>query len=177
MQRFIWVAVLTDETVLTEFNSDGTENLYRDIPREKVKLFGFQSPSESYIFDVKLGALQVLRTNGRNGYNIEIPLGKKNFKLTGPKPGNALYNFFQYKEANASNKEGIESGEPAKLTSKITRFVAGWQEYKILPSLGQKFVVASVVIDAETYTALLRVDVKNKPDAPPIPGCTYSIQL
>lgn len=48
-----WVAVYNDETFLAQFNSDGSENCYADIQRDKLTHFAMLSENNKLILSVE----------------------------------------------------------------------------------------------------------------------------
>ena len=168
-QDYFWVAVLDDNSTIMEFNVDGTKNIYREIPRERVKLFGLQSHREAYFFDVTLGTLVSQTNKGDISYKIGIPLGKSVFNLVGRKPDNTKYNFFQIKEGNQ------QPPEPAN----YTKYLVGWREWKAIPKIGMKFVETSLVIDANTRKASIIINLRGIADlnSPPVCGSPFVTHL
>lgn len=61
-----WIAIYKDSSVLTQFNEDGTENLYLDINRNKLSEFRLHRPDGELVFSLKLDPDQRLVFRRRN---------------------------------------------------------------------------------------------------------------
>ena len=71
-QDVIWVAELLDGTLLREWNEDGTETLFKDIPKDKLVRFHLVSEHYDYWFNAKTGVFVV------DGKRYVFPLAGKN---------------------------------------------------------------------------------------------------
>jgi hypothetical protein len=58
-QSVIWVAKLSDGTILREWSEDGKETLFKDIPKNRLKEFHLVGEGFDYWFDCSSGAFIV----------------------------------------------------------------------------------------------------------------------
>ena len=102
-QTYFWCCVLEDGTLFSEFNVDGSENMYNTIPRDKVNFFGLTSAKESYFFDLKTGEYHFKNQDLGIKQPIEILIDNSNqkFEITGVLPDNKKYEFYQFKSGYA----------------------------------------------------------------------------
>src|ERR1700680_2841206 len=104
IQHFMWAASTNDNDnqIITEFNPDGTENSYKELPRNNIMHFGLQSPRASYFIDLKNGVFHLKDHRLNKKLNIILPVNKNNMEICGysNKDPNYLYNFHHYKKAH-----------------------------------------------------------------------------
>lgn len=58
-QGIIWVAELLDGTVLKEWNEQGKETPFKDIPKDKLKRFYLIGENANYFFDCQTGIFYI----------------------------------------------------------------------------------------------------------------------
>jgi hypothetical protein len=172
-QRFFWVAILNDKTIITEFNSDGSENSYSKLPREKIEWFGITSANNSYFFNLKTGKLHLDNIDS-DGIDIKIPLRRAKMPVSLTGQLNGYYNFFQYKEAHQDFNLGLQTRGNV-----IDKHVFGWKQWKYLNVLGKVFVEIGLVIQPAENNGkpTLKVILRSREDGNPIAGSPYEMKF
>lgn len=149
-QRFYWIATLDDDSIITEFNADGSENSYKELPRARVKLFGLQSSNASYMIDTKLGTFHIKDFKNNKIVNAVVPVKNQNVTICGPLMNNQTYNFYQLKSAYGDFRPGITPqgtlGYIPISKGVITQQILGWGDWKNIYGLGQRYIVTSLVL-------------------------------
>jgi len=136
-QKYFWCAILEDESIFPEFETNGKENLYNDIPREKVIYFGLTSAQENYFFDLKTGEYHFKNKDIDLKQDIRIPFGHspRPIPITGILSNNKKYEFYQYKEGYTEfNIRSLENSGNI-----IGKHIIGWKTVK--PFMGQHHLI------------------------------------
>ena len=170
-QRFMWVAVLDDGTMITEFNPDGTENAYRDLPRQKITHFGLiQGQKSSYFIDLKNGIFNLKDHKLNKSLNIVLPIEKKLIPICDE---SVFHPFHHFKKAYQDfNAIGRHVGSTI-----IEEYLLGWSAWKKLP-LGKRFVEVTLYIEnVETPNLKLKVFLRPEPNGKAIDGSPYEIAI
>jgi hypothetical protein len=176
IQHFMWVAFDNNNQVITEFNTDGTENLYKDLPRKKIVYYGLQSPRASYFIDLKNGVFHLKDHRLNKKLNIILPVNKHNMEICGynNKDPNYLYNFHHYKKAH---QDFNIKGQPVGVTV-IDEFLLGWTAFKNIPRFGPRYLEATLSIqNIEAPKPVIKVYIRREPNGKPIEGSPYEIAL
>lgn len=192
-QHFMWVAILEGNAVMTEFEGDGKENAYSSIPRDKVTHFGLQSPRASYVIDLKDGAFHLKDYRLAKKISISLPIKNKLVKIDGPLGGWDKYTFFQYKNAYAdfsptvkTDEHGVPilypNGQPqfefSSQTTAIDSFQLGWEMWKNVDGLGERYVKTVLLIDnIENPKPVLKISLSVEPNGIPLDGSPFEISL
>ena len=79
-RHFIWFAKYYDDTLFTEFENNGKENLFYDINKENLKEFGLIGQGAKYSFNTEDGTISVKNPNGTS-YTFDFNLEDENQKL------------------------------------------------------------------------------------------------
>ena len=174
-QNFMWIAFLDDDSIVTEFNPDGTENSYPQLPKSKVTHFGLQSAHASYVFDLKDGALHSKKNGLTKKTNIAIPFAKKKYlPIDGPLNGDSRYAFTQYKEAYSDfNAVSLQ-----QYGSSITHFNLAIFANKMINGLGIRYVkIALRIENILNPNPILSVTLSTLENGPAMDGSPYVITL
>jgi hypothetical protein len=171
-QRFMWVAVKKDGSMITEFNADGSENLYKDLPRSEITNFGLiQAQKSSYFIDLSSGAfiLKDFRTDKK--LEIMLPIKGKMVPICG---GGGIHPFHHFKQAHQDfNAIGRQMGGTI-----IDKFLVGWSANKELPVVGRRFIEVTLHLDnVETPKLAFQVILRLNPSGKPIDGSPYEIVI
>jgi hypothetical protein len=170
----MWAAGLEDGSLITEFNPDGSENLYTDLPRDKIVNFGLvQGQRSGYFVDLKTGVFHLKDHRLSKAFNIVLPINKDRGVAICGGPG-VNYTFHHYKEAHQDfNAIGRNVGGTV-----IDRFLLGWSAWKIVPTLGQRYVEATLFVEnVEAPKPVLKVFLRAEPRGKPIDGSPYDTSL
>lgn len=175
-QRFFWVAILDNDEAVMEYNADGTENNYIDIPRNRVKLFGLQSNQSNYFIDVNTGQFHLNDYKNNKIIDVRIPVQKRLVQITGPLTSEQKYNFFQLKEGhkdfNAATLQHMGGNS-------LTKQIMGWKNQKHLGGLGTYYVEANLVIDLAQANTRPQIEIilRMAPNTNPVAGSPYVITI
>jgi len=166
----MWAAALNDGQMITEFNPDGTENEYKKLPREKIIGFGLiQGQRSSYFIDLKTGCFNLKDHRLNKTFNIVLPISEHNRVAICGGAG-VQYTFHHYKQAHQDfNAIGRNIGGTV-----IEKYLLGWSAWKNIPTLGRRFVEATLYVDnVEAPQPVLRVFLRTEPQGKPIEGSPY----
>ena len=168
----MWVAFLNDGTTITEFNPDGTENLYKELPREKITHFGLiQGQRSSYFIDLKNGIFHLKDHRLNKSTNIILPYGNKAVPVCGE---GVRYAFHHFKQAHQDFNIAFKPQGGVI----IEKFLLGWSAWKTLPNIGNRFVETTMYIDnIEAPKPVLKVYLRAEPNGKAIEGSPYEIAL
>lgn len=174
-QKFFWVAILDDDSVIMEFNPDGTENAYRDLPRQKIKFFGLQGPETNYILDLKTGQILIQRGQITQAIDVKVPASKGLVKLTGPLDNNRRYDFAQWKQAYADFNLGGKSVSG----NVIEKHIIGWKKMQMFPKVGPCVIELNINIKPleAPSTPEVQVIIRHAQGGNPILGSPFKINL
>ena len=170
-QKFMWVAALNDNTVITEFNPDGSENPYKTLPRQKITHFGLvQGSRSSYFIDLKNGIYHLKDHRLDKSVNIILPVGKSGVPICGE---DVFHPFHHFKKAHQDiHLNGKSEG------TVIDQYLLGWSAWKVLPAFGKRFVETTLYIDnVEVPIPVLKVYLRPEPNGKAIDGSPYEIVL
>jgi hypothetical protein len=161
-----------------EFNADGTENMYRDIPRERVLLFGLQSAQSSYFMNLTDGRFYIKDYRQDRTLGISIPVDGKIVQIGG-KLQNGRYPFFQLKSgyqdmARRPGQAHISSGGNV-----ITEHIIGWRRQVLIKKYGLVDAEVTLSLDPRPSVIQPKISVTLNPPGvkKPIAGSPYVISL
>lgn len=104
-QTYFWACVTEDGSVLSEYNPDGSENYYPNIPeqtRNDTRLFGLTCSKHGFFFDLVTGEFH---RRAPDEEDVVYPLPIKSM-------GSSKYEFYQYKEGHTDvNMASLETSE------------------------------------------------------------------
>lgn len=150
-QRYIWTAILEDKSTISEFNSDGSENNYETLPREKIEYFGLQSPTQSYFIDLKDGSFKITNNGVTKNMNIQLPIGKKNaIQICTRNSNGSYYEFRQVKNAGFYASMNGNMTEP-----EIEEQQLSWYSWKNLSGIGEVYIETTLFLPAQDYKKVL----------------------
>lgn len=172
-QRFFWVAILDDDTTMLEFTPDGQENMYRDIPREKVKLFGLQSANSSYFIDLEDGRFDLRDFRNDKSIDIKIPVAGQLLNVGGKLGSFQRYQYYQWKRGYQDFENLVSRGNV------IEEHIIGYKRMMMIQGFGAMLVDVSLSLDprlADPKPKIIVVIKANEKSAP-VAGSPYVINL
>ena len=157
-QKFFWVAVLDDDSIITEFNADGSENSYADLPRAKIKFFGLQSANGSYFLNLLNGQLHLQDYRNDKAVEIKVPCNGQLITVTGSLGQNGFdiirYPFFQWKKGYTEFDGSKSHGNV------IEEHQLGWGPIsRLVPKLGLCLVKLCLTINPNNAVAKPQLEV------------------
>lgn len=172
-QRFFWVAILDDNTAMLEFTPDGQENMYRDIPREKVKLFGLQSANSSYFIDLENGRFNIRDFKNDKSIDIKVPVVGQLVNVGGKLDGSQRYQYYQWKRGYQDFENLVSRGNV------IEEHIIGYKRMMMIQGFGAMLVDVSLSLDprlADSKPKII-VSIKANEKSAPVAGSPYVINL
>lgn len=173
-QRFFWVAILDDDSAMLEFTPDGQENMYRDIPREKVKLFGLQSANSSYFIDLENGRFNIRDFKNDNSIDIKVPVGNELLNVGGKLGGFERYQYYQWKRGYQDFENLVSRGNV------IEEHIIGYKRMMMIRGFSTPMLIdVSLSLDPRLADPKpkITVAIKANEKSAPVAGSPYVINL
>jgi hypothetical protein len=176
-QKYFWVAILDDDSIIMEFNPDGTENSYQNLPRERVKFFGLQGPKDNYILDLFDGKVIIQNSTNPNfnkNLDIKIPLKNGLFQINGPLSNNQRYEFSQWKQGYTDFNLAAQSS-----VNVIEKHILGWKKIHHFQTYGPCLVEMNISIEPLKLASSpeMQIIVRNDQGGNPILGSPFKVNL
>jgi hypothetical protein len=175
-QKYFWVAILDDDSIIMEFNPDGTENSYQSLPREKVKFFGLQGPKDNYILDLTNGKVIIqnnLNLNNNKNFDIKVPINNGLMTLNGPMNGEK-YEFSQWKQGYTDFNLAAQSS-----VNVIEKHIIGWKRINVFPKYGPCIVEMNINIKPLELSSVpeMQIIIRSAQGGNPILGSPFKVGL
>ena len=172
-QKFFWVAILDDDSAMLEFTPDGQENMYRDIPRDKVKLFGLQSANSSYFIDLEDGRFNIRDYRNDKSIDIKIPISGQLLNVGGKLGSLQRYQYYQWKRGYQDFENLVSRGNV------IEEHIIGYKRMMSIQGYGSMLVDVSLSLDPriENVSPKITVAIKVNENSKSVAGSPYVINL
>jgi len=132
LQEIIWVAETKNGTLLREWNDDGKETLFKDIPKKDLAKFHLVGENLDYYFDCKTGEFII------DGKIYNFPLCGENLEY-----GEGL---IHYKTAH---QEFIPNGKNDYKGFRISEYQLGWKVIKDNMKCQVIFTIPGKIFDVQ----------------------------